>query len=351
VAVITLDTNQLRGKGPDGALLHMLQKVAQQTGHELVLPEMVVEEYVAHYRHEVELAVKLVRDGVDELRRLIPRWSGEAAFVRAVEEDAERIRRDELGKLFRTHPTPSDAWREALVRESSRRPPAKTGWEEGKPGGGARDVVIWLTILDACQSSRQETYFVSRNSSDFGKDGSLRPELARELHDRLGQDAHLLQYCADVPMLMSRLGIENVPAPDAAAIGSAHSVLEAVGTALSGDDVPFEFLSGASYSVLNFVAGFKGAQDVRFRRLQGKVEAYRIDRDIWACARGSWEASANLWVLWKPELGPKTTGQNVRVDFTVTATVVMQLDHDGAIIAAEVTDRNRLVIVNVGETP
>jgi len=48
----------------------MLQKVAEQTDHDLVLPEMVVEEYLAHYRRDVEDAIKKARDAIDDLRRL-----------------------------------------------------------------------------------------------------------------------------------------------------------------------------------------------------------------------------------------------------------------------------------------
>ena len=157
--MIVLDTNQLFGKSPDGVVLRMVQKVAEQTGHDLVLPEVVVEEYLAHYQHEIEQAVKRVRDGIDDLHRLIPSWAGETAFLRSVEKFAEKTRRDKLAQLFRVHPTPKDAWREALFREAHRRPPAKTSWEKGKPGSGARDVAIWLTTLDACLSSQEETYF------------------------------------------------------------------------------------------------------------------------------------------------------------------------------------------------
>ena len=42
---------------------------------------------------------------------------------------------------------------------------------------------------------------------------------------------------------------------------------------------------------------------------------------------------------------PSGKSSTVRFDFTVNATVVMQLDHEGAIADAEVTDRSRLAIV------
>jgi hypothetical protein len=104
-----LDTNQLLGRSPDAPVLRMLKKVAEQAGHDLVLPEMVAEEYLAHYRHDVEEAARKARDGFESLHRLVPRWPGDAGILRSVVESAELTRRSELGDLFRIHPAPDGA--------------------------------------------------------------------------------------------------------------------------------------------------------------------------------------------------------------------------------------------------
>ncbi len=88
--MISLDTNQVLHKTPDGALLRMLHKVAEQTGHDLVLPEMVVEEYLAHYRRDIQDAAKQARDAIDRLRRLFPSWPGQAPSFGSVDEMAEK---------------------------------------------------------------------------------------------------------------------------------------------------------------------------------------------------------------------------------------------------------------------
>src|SRR5262250_2195194 len=49
----------------------------EQTDHVLALPEMVVEEYLAHYRHDVEASVNKTRGAIDDLRRLAPDWHGQ----------------------------------------------------------------------------------------------------------------------------------------------------------------------------------------------------------------------------------------------------------------------------------
>lgn len=323
----------------------MLKKVAEQVGHDLVLPEMVAEEYLAHYRHDVQDAARKAGNGIEELHRLVPRWPGDAGLLRSVAESAELARRTQLEDLFRIHPAPSGAWREALMREASRRPPAKTSWEPGKPGGGARDVVVWLTVLDACADSRKEAYFVTSNSSDFGKDGVLRAELAKEAQERLGQEGGLLRYCPGIADLMNQLGTVSAQPPGEEEIGAADQVTAAVEAVLAADDVPFELMSAIPSVTLKVVGGFGGVQDLRLERLQGKVEAYQFGKDTWASVRAMWRGRTSLWVSWKPELGIAVAGRNVALSFTVSATVVMQLDGSGAITAAEVTDRGRIAAV------
>ena len=63
--MILLDTNQLLGRSPDAPVLRMVKTVAEQAGHDLVLREMVAEEYLAHYRHDVAEAAKKAGDGIE----------------------------------------------------------------------------------------------------------------------------------------------------------------------------------------------------------------------------------------------------------------------------------------------
>jgi hypothetical protein len=294
--VISLDTNQVLHKTPDGAVLRMLHKVAEQTDHDLVLPEMVVEEYLAHYRHDVQVAAKKARDAIDYLRRLFPSWHGQVPSFGSVDQMAETSRRDQLEKIFRIHPTPSGTWQEALLREARRHPPAKTSWEN--PGSGARDVAVWLTTVDACHTSGVKMYFVT----DFGNEGSLRPELVQDLDDRLGDDADLFHYCPDIPTLMSELGIENARPPEDSSIGSATPVRVAIEAALTDDQVFFEFMQGIPDLAFKFVGAFEGVQDLRFERLQDKVEAYRIGESVWACARESGQAGKTFRSCGSPSL-------------------------------------------------
>jgi hypothetical protein len=147
-------------------------------------------------------------------------------------------------------------------------------------------------------------------------------------------------------MLLDHLGIEHMQAPDDGSFGQADPVRKAVEAALTDGQAFFEFMPGIPNSFAKFVGAFEGVQGLRFECRQGKVEAYQIGGSAWACARGKWAGWKDFTVAWKPEFVPSSPPRSVRVDFTVSATVVMQLDQDGgAVVDAEVTDRSRLVIV------
>ena len=339
--MISLDTNQLFRKAPSGPLLRMLHKVAQETSHDLVLPQIVAEEYLARYRHDVQVALKQATDAIDKIRHLFPSWPGQVPSLTSVDEAAEEDRRRQLELIFQIHPTPNGASYKALVREARRHPPAKTSWDVS--GGGARDVVVWLTILDACRVRGVETYFVSGNSSDFGRDGLLRQELVQDLTDLLGANAHLFHYCNDIPDLMGTLGVQTVQAPADSSIGSAIPVRMAIEAALTDNQAFFEFMSAIPDLPLRLVGGWEGLSELRFERLQDRVEAYRIGESMWACAQGKWSGRRDFSIAWRPEFVPSAQSRMIHVTFTVNATVVMQLNQDGTIAAAEVADRSRLL--------
>jgi hypothetical protein len=73
--VIVLDSNQLEYTSPPGGpLLGILRHIANQTGHTLELPEVALEEHLAHRRHAIEAAVLLVENDYRALKRLVPHW-------------------------------------------------------------------------------------------------------------------------------------------------------------------------------------------------------------------------------------------------------------------------------------
>src|SRR5271165_85946 len=157
--MIMLDTNQLEhAQPPDGPLVAMLRTLAKLTNHGLWLPDIALEEHLAHYRRDIQAAEAQRRAAERELKRLVP-------YLRLPELPPFNIlpavmdRTHRLQETFLICPTPDEAGREAVLREARRQPPA-TVTKDGH-GAGARDVAIWLTALQACDERDEETYFVS----------------------------------------------------------------------------------------------------------------------------------------------------------------------------------------------
>ena len=200
------------------------------------------------------------------------------------------------------------------------------------------------TVLDACKASGGEMHFVTANSSDFGKQGLLRLELIEELEGHLGKDTSRFRYHGNIQPLLDHLGIEHGRTPDNDSIGQADPVRKAIEAVLDEGQAYFEFIPGIANSIAKFVGAWEGIRDLRFDHIEGKPMAYQIGGTTWASARGKWAGWKEFMVAWKPEFVPSSLPRPTRVDFTVSATVVMQLGADGSIEDAEVTDRSRLVV-------
>ncbi len=330
--MIILDTNQLEYiQPPDGPLVAMLQKLATQTGHRLWLPEIVLEEHLAHYRNEVQEAERARRRAEARLKILVPYLTLETQpavqLLQAVQDRTHRLQR-----VFLIRRTPDGAARESLLREARRQPPAKASWET--PGTGARDAAIWLTAITACKEEMEHTYFVAQDSAAFGK-GALKPELVTDL-ELHGIEQHF-RYCSGVDALLGELAAKHDPAPGHAAISRAMPVREAVREAMDDPRLLFEIISAAGLTI--GIAAWLAVEQLTVTGKAGPVVAYKIGDTIWACASLSWRAGRTVSVA--PATLAAGAGHQVVVTFKVRTTLVMQLAADGTIQSAEVTGRGQ----------
>jgi hypothetical protein len=327
--VILLDTNQLeQGQPPDGTLLAMLQTLANQTGHGLGLPEIAFEEHLTHYRQALDLAERNRRRAIAEITRLIRSARTEEVGLDIDHEVADR--RSRLRSVFQIVSTPDWASREALLREARRLPPAKVS-PDG-PGAGGRDAAIWLTAIAACQTSGEHTYFVSADFAAFGRE--LKPELASDLDNMLGDRASLFQYCGGLDVLLATLATKLEGVPGAAQIGGSEAVQAAVKTVLADPTLVWEFPLMDS--------GLVGVETdaPQLAGTAGRVVCYQIGDTTWASARPTWQAIVRLErVAYGPhgmEIDPPREWT-----FKISTTLVMQLDREGAISSAEVAARSQ----------
>jgi PIN domain len=198
---IYLDTNVLYGWRTFAELRRLaLSIVAAQIGQAIVLPSLVVEEAEAQYRRELESAV----ESFESAERAITRLFGtEYVHVEPVPWPEDQIatwrrRLREWCEVMDIHPGDAAA---ALSREVVGAPPAKPRVPK-KPGIGARDAAIWLTIVRHHLSRDEDGHFVTANHTDFLRGDDLKPELLADL----GDAARPIYVYADVDGLLARLG-------------------------------------------------------------------------------------------------------------------------------------------------
>ena len=176
---IVLDTNVIRDNAAmGGPLFEALRAFAAMPGRSVVIPQVVIEELVAH-----------LDERVDEIEAQIAKFKRTTAFAgelawgdsKTLDADGIRVRLvkrfEEAG--FHVAPVPDVSHEEVLERIHGGLKPF--GREEREKG--YRDYLVWRTAL-ACATGG-DVVLVSRDTRDFAdKNGDLHPDLAEELGGR-----------------------------------------------------------------------------------------------------------------------------------------------------------------------
>ncbi|MEH0513390.1 PIN domain-containing protein [Streptomyces sp. B21-079] len=323
--MIVLDTNQLEHVAfPHGAVLGMLRKIAELQQQSLAIPEMVVVEHVAHYRHRLEQALTTARKALAALNKAfhqdLSSHIEELSVEAAVEKQYAALR-----GIFTILPTPPGAAEEALRREANRIAPAEQVWEvgNGKPikARGARDVTIWLTLLQCARSTDIPVWFVSQDG-DFGKEdfhAVLREEAEREL----GSDAGRLRLLhGGIDQLLRELA-EPAQKPAALAMMLEGSVVaHAAHIALTEADVFARLLPrlprDPNYAAIPYGSVALGSHDVK------RTETYQVGDSLWVSAQLRWQAAANFERFMQPSAPRPTTPG---IEFKFDATVLLEIEN------------------------
>ena len=281
--MIVVDTNQFDQLNvPSGALFVILRQVAQQHGHTLAIPEMVLVETLAHYRHIVEEHVTAIEKGQRGLRRC-------GAAIEISMPDVELMvqqRSEELRKHVTVlQPSEGAAW-EALQREAQRRRPADVDWD--KKGAGSRDALIWLSVLQTLRQAAAEPVILVTGDSDFGKDGQLHSDLRRELED-VGVDVGRAQLCSSIVDVLAQLAEKTATPADLDEVLNSEQAAHAVAAALH--------TNAALHLLWLFRSRFSGpetmlmsvppAEDLVPEQSRRTV-AYKIGDETWVSAEGTW---------------------------------------------------------------
>ena len=287
--MIILDTNQLEyAQPPDGALLVMLKTVALHAGHQLCLPEMALEEYLAHYDRDVATAQRQLTSATETLRRLV---RGFTLTVPDLRRDRAVVGHEAgLKEVFQILPTPDGVWREALIREARRLPPARSV-PEG-PGAGARDAVIWLTAVLACRERQEETYFVFLKTTPPSEREICGRSWLRNLPEPLDSSPAAFTTVMESKGSLICSG-RNMSVPGEEEIAKSALVLEAVAIAMRAPELLFQLMRtpGLRYGF----GGPSGNVPLTFINAR-RTMAYRIAESTWACGELIWQVSQELHV-------------------------------------------------------
>ena len=176
---IVFDTNVIRDNAAmRGPLFEALKAFAAMPGYSVVIPQVVIEELVAHLKTEV-----------DDIQARIAKFKRTTAFAGEIAwEDAETLDADEIrvrlvkrfeAAGFEVAPIPDVSHADVLTRIHGGLKPFGRGEREK----GYRDYLIWRTAL-ACADDGG-VVLVSENTRDFtDKSGDVHPDLTEELGAR-----------------------------------------------------------------------------------------------------------------------------------------------------------------------
>jgi hypothetical protein len=324
--VIVVDTNQFDQLNvPSGALFAILRQVAQQHGHTLAIPEMVLVETLAHYRHSVEEHIAAIEKGQRGLRRC-----GATVEIRLPNVELMVQQRSEELRKHVTVLQPSEGapW-EALQREAQRKRPADVDW--AKKGAGSRDALIWLTVLQALRQPAAEPVILVTGDSDFGKDGQLHSELREEVID-VGQ----VQLCSSIVDVLAQLAEKTAVPADLDEVLNSEQAAQAVAAALHPN--------AALHLLWLFRSRFSGpetmlmsvppAEDLVPER-SGRTVAYKIGDETWVSAERTW--TGTYWVSLDPAAS-EVRQPSFDVPFEVDVTVLVAPERSEDIDKVQVID-------------
>jgi predicted nucleic acid-binding protein len=328
--VIILDTNQLfHNMTLDTPTLGVLKAIATQKGHRLGIPALVANEFLAVYERKVASTAESLAKQIKNLQAVDPSWAGSAMIF----PDPQASASDHAARLlsiFEILPVSDHAAAESLRREVLRQLPA---CEKGGKGIGARDVAIWLTVIDQLRSE-ETVYFVASDIAAYGKE-QLHSTLKEEA-DALRRDG--LRYCPSILELLNDLADRReIPQATERLIAADVQVKESVKAALKGTSGPLvSYSPNEDGRFLSFQAtGDDGLEP----ETVSETHAYSVGSTAWAAIRITWIATQPL------DLGddPPTHMFTSRVPTTILA----EIDSDYIVVGTQVSAIGRAEMTSV----
>jgi PIN domain len=178
--IVVFDTTEtftdLRLEGPS---FRLLAAYLYGTASSLAVPKIVFEETVNHFRERLAKHVRSATDNLREIAKLTGKEHRGTEPLLNQEEAVEQYREHLAAQIKQLKGTviglENVSVEELVQRSLQRRKPF-----DGEGRKGFRDAVLWETVLREvlAKSDEQPTVaLLTRNSTDFGKDGALAEAL------------------------------------------------------------------------------------------------------------------------------------------------------------------------------
>ncbi|MCR3753725.1 PIN domain-containing protein [Lentzea californiensis] len=311
--MIVIDANELRRIPRAGhRLWRLLCELARDSGHSIATADITFEEFKAGYGELAREAWVKYRDAKAAFREFKDGEASRLGYGRDIE--VERVIATGLAAFqenLTILPTTSDSHMEALRREVWRKRPASTSWT--KPGSGARDVVLWLAALQACQELNERVYFVSNDVAAFGKT-ALYVELRDELKESLGDRADEFIYCRNIADLLPLLADQDDDEDDALLF---DMIADDEGFRVAVDAVCSPYVGGMSRRIADaFLEGKRSPVRMQTTQTLGPVSlfgksTYRLGDRVWLVATMRWCVTVKI-----EELGIVRSRQDFDSDYS-----------------------------------
>lgn len=180
--IVVFDTTEtytdLRMEGPS---FQLLKAYLNRTSSTLAVPAIVFEETVNHFRERLAKNVRTAVDNIREIGNLtgtkqsdVPPMLNQDEAIRNYRQHLESQISSMSGKVIGFEKVNVG---DLVQRSLQRRKPF-----DGEGRKGFRDAVIWETILQEllAVNSKATVALITKNTSDFGKDGVLEDSLVEE---------------------------------------------------------------------------------------------------------------------------------------------------------------------------
>jgi PIN domain len=193
--LVILDTTEtydsLMLDTPDFKLLHSFLSTKPAT---LIVPRVVVQETVNHYRERLAATVTSVSDKLRSLHHLTPSRP-EVALPEIDLEATTREYEDNLKKRLKALSAEIPDYEEIEVASLVERALQRRKPFDPKGRVGFRDAVLWESVLHLLRNKPDKAVIITNNTNDFGLHGSLAPHLCEDLKT-IGLSEDSLSICA-----------------------------------------------------------------------------------------------------------------------------------------------------------